>query len=666
MSSPRKPKPKGDDDSSSDDEEETVRAAMPRDEWPSFITDSPNSSTSQLTRSARRLPTGISETSFLSISSGTASSMYEVLPTHEKLSSQEKISQSPLLPSSALPSKRDEAKLEQTNTSNQYGHETSHSSKKHQYTQLPPSELPPENYQQQLEDTKASSQYEQEPLDPPPPPQEMLPEPSTWQRDSDITLRQEMIENIVTLLEQMEEDDKENSESIDKLIEMVKQLELSLYQSASSFEEYGDNSTLKKRLQSLTIEFAERERGEPLSDFESDVLEAPQVNPLSDHAENDSLPVSSSQQQQHSDNIDALSLLSVEDAWQSWAFAMFKVQALVYFVLMICIIVVDWIDNKNAKIALFATIGAGWLYFIRLEAIKIWRSKSLVQYFYNFWNTWQILTLILILLAVISGILDIVSLIPTPPEFSGSVQFFVLINFLHYWRGAENIVWILYALQQLGKRIIPFVLVLLWILIAASLQLTKIDNTFESKRIIPVFAETYLVAVFGSFETFYDDDGLYYTDLVSALFMFLSLVFMIFLYAMIAFISEDYVHILDQKTSILAWEKACIILEMYYVMGKVNREAKEEQYKVVYKVYEELALTKLGSNGLERDSQGKRSTKNDILKVESRLRNENTDMRREVSEIRQENSEMRKENAEMNKKLSEMTEMLSKLVTNLT
>jgi hypothetical protein len=464
----------------------------------------------------------------------------------------------------------------------------------------------------------------------------------------------------------MEGDEEENSESIDKLIEMVKQLELSLYQSASSFEEYADKSTLKKRMLSFTIEFAERDGGEPLSDFESDVLEAPQVNSLSDHDENDSLPVSSSQQQQQSYNNDALPLLSVEDAWQSWAFAMFIVQALFYFVLMTCIIVVDWIDNKSAKIALFATIGAGWLYFIRLEALKIRRSKSFVQYFYNFWNTWQMLTLILILLAVISGILELVSLMPTPPEFSGSVQFFVLINFLHYWRGVENIVWILYALKQLGKRIIPFVLVLLWILIAASLQLTKIDNAFGSKRIIPVFAETYLVAVFGSFETFDDGDGLYYTDLVSALLMSLSLVFIIFFYAMIAFISEDYVHILDQKTSILAREKAGIILDMYYVMGKVNREGKEEQYKAVYKVYKDLALTKLGSNGSERDSHGNRSTKDDILKVESRLRKENTDMRGEVSEIRQENSEIRKENAEMNKKLSEMTEMLSKLVTNLT
>ena len=197
MSSPRKPKTKGDDDSSSsDDEEETVRAAMPRNEWPSFVTDSPNSSTSQLTRlsSARRLPAGLSETSFLSISSGTASSMYEGLPTHEKLSSQEKFSQSPLLPPSALPSQCDEEQLEQTYTSNQYGHETLHSSEEPQNTQLPPSELPPENYQQQLEETNASNQYEQEPLHPPP--QDILPEPTTWQRDSDITLRQEMIENM--------------------------------------------------------------------------------------------------------------------------------------------------------------------------------------------------------------------------------------------------------------------------------------------------------------------------------------------------------------------------------------------------------------------------------------------------------------------------------------
>ena len=47
-------------------------------------------------------------------------------------------------------------------------------------------------------------------------------------------------------------------EWLSKLPQMVKQLEVSLYRSASSFEEYSDHSTLKYRLQQLAIEIAKK------------------------------------------------------------------------------------------------------------------------------------------------------------------------------------------------------------------------------------------------------------------------------------------------------------------------------------------------------------------------------------------------------------------------
>ena len=39
---------------------------------------------------------------------------------------------------------------------------------------------------------------------------------------------------------------------------MVKQLEVSLYRSASSFQEYSDTSTLETRLQKLAIQIAKK------------------------------------------------------------------------------------------------------------------------------------------------------------------------------------------------------------------------------------------------------------------------------------------------------------------------------------------------------------------------------------------------------------------------
>ena len=77
-----------------------------------------------------------------------------------------------------------------------------------------------------------------------------------------------------------------------------------------------------------------------------------------------------------------LTTAKIEDAWNSWAFAMFAQQGLIYFVLMACIMIIEWIDNTVR-----ATIGVGWLYFVRLEGLKMWRS--FVQYFYNFWNVWR-------------------------------------------------------------------------------------------------------------------------------------------------------------------------------------------------------------------------------------------------------------------------------------
>ena len=58
---------------------------------------------------------------------------------------------------------------------------------------------------------------------------------------------------------------------------------------------------------------------------------------------------------------------------------------------------------------------------------------------------------------------------------------------------------------------LPFLFLLLWILFA-SLQLTKIDKAFGSRRVIPVFHKTSLAAVFIAFKTFNDADGLYHPD----------------------------------------------------------------------------------------------------------------------------------------------------------
>ena len=58
------------------------------------------------------------------------------------------------------------------------------------------------------------------------------------------------------LLKQREK--RGTKEWLDKLPQMVKQLEVSLYRSAPSFKAYSDKTTLKQRLQTLAMEIAEK------------------------------------------------------------------------------------------------------------------------------------------------------------------------------------------------------------------------------------------------------------------------------------------------------------------------------------------------------------------------------------------------------------------------
>ena len=62
--------------------------------------------------------------------------------------------------------------------------------------------------------------------------------------------------NRVKLLKQ--KDKNASPEWLTKLPQMVKQLEVSLYRSAPSFEAYSDTSTLKTRLQQLAMEIAKK------------------------------------------------------------------------------------------------------------------------------------------------------------------------------------------------------------------------------------------------------------------------------------------------------------------------------------------------------------------------------------------------------------------------
>ena len=235
---------------------------------------------------------------------------------------------------------------------------------------------------------------------------------------------------------------------------------------------------------------------------------------------------------------------------------MFFRHALRYILWMVCIIWFEYTSILELKIAFLIIISVGCVYyFFIVELRQLKRKTSNIQYFYNFWNVWQVSTLLLVLAYVSLNIVDMYLAYTSRTSilsqemwklFPGLVHLFTLINFLYYLRGMKRASWILYSLWVLIKKMLVFVIILLWIIIAACFQLTKVKNAFDTEQPIHVFTETYVTAIFGGFYSaeFCSDPYTAASSLVLHFFILLSLLFAVFMNAMIAFISEEFANIL--------------------------------------------------------------------------------------------------------------------------
>jgi hypothetical protein len=235
--------------------------------------------------------------------------------------------------------------------------------------------------------------------------------------------------------------------------------------------------------------------------------------------------------------------------------------------------------------------------------------------------------------------------------FPGLVHLFTLINFLYYCRGIKRASWILYALGVLMTKMFVFLIILLWIVISACFQLTKVNGVFDSDQPIHVFTDTFVTAIFGAFDSaeFCSDPYVAASTVGLTLFIILSLIFVVFMNAMIAFISEEFANILDYQSAILAREMACLIVDMYDTMNVDERKRIENTHMWVYKLFKQADLDKMGSSQTDSDADGRRATKQDIQSVAVKLKKENGEMRKENREMRKGIDEVRKENGEMRK-----------------
>ena len=344
--------------------------------------------------------------------------------------------------------------------------------------------------------------------------------------------------------------------------------------------------------------------------------------------------------------------VSIDAAWYNWAGTMFLCRAIYYMVWMICIMSLEYFTTKALKAAFIGVICVGWLYLVRIEAQQL-RHGGLIQYIYDFWNMWQILAYCLVFLFVIFNIHDMnastgTSILVHHKWFAGLVQFFTLINFLYYFRGVKSFSWFLYALTILTNKMYVIMTILFWILVAACCQLRKVPGAFDSKKVIPTFTDTYLIAIYGAFESseYGDHDHEYKeaSSIVLVLLIVLSSYFIIFMNAMIGVTSKYLENIMDYKEAILAREKASFIVELYNSMSKDERLRKEEECKWPYKLFKQTDLNKIENNDETKNPNGE-VMKQVGGKLNSRL------------------ERMEKKNDEMKEQIDEMKLTLEKLLS---
>jgi hypothetical protein len=182
-----------------------------------------------------------------------------------------------------------------------------------------------------------------------------------------------------------------------------------------------------------------------------------------------------------------------------------------------------------------------------------------------------------------------------------------------------------------------------------------------------MFTETYVTAIFGAFDSaeFCSDPYIEASRWVLTLFFILTLIFMVFMNAMIAFISEEFANIMDYQKAILIREMAVLIVDLYNSMSKEDRRIIEENYKWAYKLFKHTDLNKMESGDTESDAAGRRATKQDVQNVVAKVRKEtnsslerieieNALLKSSIDVIKKESGEIKKENAEIKSSLERM------------
>ena len=256
-------------------------------------------------------------------------------------------------------------------------------------------------------------------------------------------------------------------------------------------------------------------------------------------------------------------------------------------------------------------------------------------------------------------------------------QLFGWLNLLYYMRGIEEVAWVVYALLRIIRSMTRFLSILFLVVFSFTLFFWSLELPGQFGRLNDVFLKTVLTSFFSEFD---------HDELINNRFKTFTLLFnlvvllmipLICLNAMIAFVSETFADILDDKIAVIAREKANVIMDLYCGMTESRRKDLEEQNVWTFKLELQSTLDKIDGSVPDGEVANKRATKGDIADLSANLKSEITketanklkastkemkgkmeEMKGKMEEMKTETKEMRAETKEMRAEMTLMLQLL--------
>jgi len=305
---------------------------------------------------------------------------------------------------------------------------------------------------------------------------------------------------------------------------------------------------------------------------------------------------------------------------------------------------------------LSALIFVGLAFFAYVEVRQIQKLNH--DYFKKSWNYVQCISIVLVATTMILRLKQLLATESTGERsiafVSAGALFSLWFGFLSHLRGIESFAWIIKALLYIFGSLKYFIVVVVLVIVSFTVVLRALhdggpadlrkDGNFTSEdnqyhninapygNLVMSFLTTIMAGMFATFELEdLEDSYLYLLSLVLMLFMLLF-VMIVALNALIAFISERFEVILNERTAALMLEKAEIIVDIYCLFTDKYRAEIEARNRWTSVVVPAASLNEL--NPLENLSRATKDDSNQIQKKVNQVENDSKEIKNDVKELK--------------------------------